>query len=86
MVIVYCFCLFSSAARLLLQFNTAKLVNIFHSTKYFDKNFQNIFNYFFSLPREKVFPAQRANFLRFLMVQKNDARTQGRRYISIVLM
>ena len=32
----------------------------------FDKNFQNIFNYFFSLPREKVFPAQRATFSRFL--------------------
>ena len=88
MVIGCCFCLLSSAARLLFQFDyvhlfhdsaiqaslmalaapsidTAKLVNIFHSAKYFDKNFQNIFNYFFSLPREKVFPAQRANFLRF---------------------
>ena len=45
--------------------DTAKVVNIFHTTKYFDKNFQNIFNYFFSLPREKVFPAQRAKFLDF---------------------
>ena len=62
MVIVCRFCLLSSAARLLLQFNTAKLVNIFHSTKCFDKNFQNIFNYFspcpgkkFFLPRELIF-------------------------------
>ena len=44
------------------NFDNAKLVNIFHTTKYFAKNFQNIFNYFFSLPREKVFPAQRAKF------------------------
>ena len=63
MVIVYYFRLLSSAARLLLQFNTAKLVNIFHSTKYFDKKFQNIFNYFspcpgkkFFMPREPYFP------------------------------
>ena len=85
MFIGYCFRLFSSAARLLFQFDyvhlfydsaiqaslmalaapsidTAKLVNIFHTTKCFDKNFQNIFSYFFSLPREKVFPAQRAKF------------------------
>ena len=71
LVIGYCllvivFCLLSSAARLLFQFDTAKLVNIFRSTKYFDKKFQNIFNYFFSLPREKVFPAQRAKFSWFL--------------------
>ena len=44
------------------ELDNAKLVNIFHTTKYFAKNFQNIFNYFFSLPREKVFPAQRAKF------------------------
>ena len=48
---------------------TAKVVNIFHTTKYFDKNFQNIFNYFFSLPREKVFPAQRATFSDFMTVR-----------------
>jgi hypothetical protein len=42
---------------------TAKLVNIFHVTKYFDKNFQNIFNYFFlpaqgesfSCPESQIF-------------------------------
>ena len=37
----------SIIARLLLQFDTAKLVNIFHVAKNFDKNFQNIFIYFF---------------------------------------
>ena len=68
MFIGYCFRLLSSTARLLFQFDTAKLVNIFHSTKYFDKKIQNIFNYFFSLPREKVFPAQRAIFSTFLMI------------------
>ena len=47
------------------NFDNAKLVNIFHTTKYFDKNFQNIFNYFFSLPREKVFLPREPNFPDF---------------------
>ena len=35
--------------------DTAKLVNIFHTTKYFDNNFQNIFNYFFLPAQGKSF-------------------------------
>ena len=59
-------CLFSSAARLLFQFNTAKLVNIIRITKYFDKNFQNIFMYFFSLcPGKKFFLPREPYFSNF---------------------
>ena len=44
------------------ELDNAKLVNIFHTTKYFDKNFQNIFNFFlpaqgksFSCPESQIF-------------------------------
>ena len=35
-----------------ISITTAKLVNIFHTSKYFDKNFQNKFRNIFSLGRE----------------------------------
>ena len=55
MVIGCCFCLLSSAARLLFQFDTAKLVNIFHFTKYFDKKIQNFSIIFSPCPEKKFF-------------------------------
>ena len=55
-----------------------KLVNIFHTTKNCTKNFQNIFINFFSLPREKVFSAQRAIFFDFWQAKQFDAGTQVR--------
>ena len=41
--------------------DTAKLVNIFHVAKNFDKNFQNIFILFFPI-RKKFFPALGGDF------------------------
>ena len=66
---------------LALSIDTAKLVNIFHTTKYFDKIFQNIFILFFPshgarhavpfscliffLVRKKIFPALGGYFFSF---------------------
>ena len=61
-----------------ISITTAKLVNIFHATKNCAKNFQNIFINFFSLPREKVFSAQRAIFFDFWQAKQFDAGTQVR--------
>ena len=63
-------CLVSNAARLLFQFDisiaTAKVVNIFHITKYFDKKIQNIFIYFFLPAQGKSFSCLESQISWFL--------------------